>query len=300
MLLDIPVDSKPLPKLCRIDSCYRLISLIPKAAVLRALLLLVPFILSSCSFLPQNGLRALSFGVLQGGDEDAALSQQLTSSRAVQLPEPEWEINPEVERELKLLLGRERRFVAQSFERREQYLPMMEQVFRDEGVPTALISTALIESGYNPHARSPVGAVGIWQFMRSTARMYGLEVSKSQDERKDPILSSIAAARHLRDLYNIYEDWELALAAYNAGPGGVSRALKRAGVEDYWSLVRQKKINKQTARFVPRIIAASIISRNLDRYDLSTMAANIDLLREERDDAVQVARWSGDRRPSAG
>jgi len=300
MLRNISIHTNPRSDLLRRASLARLVASNARAGVLRAFLLLVPFILSSCSFLPQNGLRDLSFGVLQGGDEDAVLGQQLTSSRVVQLPEPEWEVNQEVERELRLLLGRERRFVAQSLERREQYLPMMEQVFRDEGVPTALISTALIESGYNPHARSPVGAVGIWQFMRSTARMYGLEVSKTQDERKDPILSSIAAARHLKDLYNIYEDWELALAAYNAGPGGVSRALKRAGVEDYWSLVREKKINKQTARFVPRIIAASIISRNLDKYDLSTMAANIDLLREENNDAVQVARWSRDRRPSAG
>lgn len=263
-------------------------------------LLALPFLLTACSFLPQRDQGGLFFGTTTSRSNGSALDSRAPRATVVQLPEPEWEITPEIERELQLLLGRERNFLSQSLERREKYLPMLRQVFQDEGVPEALISTALIESGYNPSARSYAGAVGMWQFMRSTARNYGLTVNRKEDQRRDPILSSIAAARHLKDLYGIYGDWHLALAAYNAGPGGISRALRRAGVDDYWSLVRKRKITTQTARFVPRIIAASLITKNLAKYDLSTLAENLNWLREERHGPVQVASWSGHRRPSAG
>jgi hypothetical protein len=266
--------------------------------VRHACLSFVLVLLSSCSFLPENGPGFM--GLLGSHTKQSALQGQAPRATRVQLPEPAWEVTPEIEREVQLLLGRERSYLTQSLERREQYMPMLRQVFQDEGVPETLISMALIESGYNPSARSPAGAVGMWQFMRPTARMYGLTVTRHEDQRRDPILSTIAAARHLRDLYNIHQDWHLALAAYNAGSGGISRALRRAGADDYWTLVRKKKIPAQTARFVPRIIAVSLITKNMERYDLSTMAKNLDWLREGGDGSVQVARWSGDRRPSAG
>jgi membrane-bound lytic murein transglycosylase D len=102
----------------------------------------------------------------------------------------------------------------------------------------------------------------MWQFMKPTARSYGLSISLLEDQRKDPILSTIAAARMLRDLYDAYEDWPLALAAYNAGPARVDRALVRTGAHDFWGLCEKKAISKETREFVPRILAATMIEKD--------------------------------------
>lgn len=216
------------------------------------------------------------------------------------LPAPTLVMTPEVERELKAFLGRERVFIERALERRDRYMPMLQQIFKDEGIPDELLSLALIESGYNPEARSPVGAVGMWQFMRPTARIYGLSVKHSDDQRKDPILSSIAAARLLRDLYFYHGDWQLALAAYNAGSGGVAKALSRAGCDDYWTLVRKRKLTNQTSRFVPRFIAAAMITRGLKLGNNMTQLADNFEARGNREHGVEIADWSGDRHSSAG
>ena len=155
------------------------------------------------------------------------------------------------------------------FRSRNQFYPILAEIFEDEGVPHDLLNLAMVESGYNIQAKSQVGAVGMWQFMKSTAQVYGLSVGVLEDERKDPILSTIAAARHLKDLYNLYKDWYLALAAYNAGPGAVQRAVSKTGTADFWSLARNGKFSKQTRDFVPRFIAATLIARDPSSYGLS-------------------------------
>ena len=129
-----------------------------------------------------------------------------------------------------------------------------------------MLNLALIESGFKVEAVSPSGAVGLWQFMRSTAHLYGLEVSGKVDERRDPILSTIAAARHLKELYSKYNDWYLVLAAYNAGEGSIKRALATNDRPDYWSIARSNKIMPETIRFVPKFIAASILQKLHSRY----------------------------------
>ncbi|MDX1618230.1 MAG: LysM peptidoglycan-binding domain-containing protein [Balneolaceae bacterium] len=146
-------------------------------------------------------------------------------------------------------------------ERSEKYFPMMKKIFKEEGVPTELIHLSMIESGLNPTARSWAAAVGMWQFIRATGSMYGLEVNFWVDERRDPEKATRAAARHLKDLYNIWEDWHLAMANYNISPRGLRRAIRAAGgTEDYWAAYRY--LPRETRGYVPGFIAATMIANN--------------------------------------
>jgi hypothetical protein len=173
-----------------------------------------------------------------------------------------------VQREIKHLLKGDPDCITRGLQRRREHYPVLRAIFEDEAIPPELINLALIESGFDTHARSGVGAVGMWQFMRPTARQYGLQVGLLRDERKDPILSTIAAARYLRDLYQMFDDWHLALAAYNAGPGAVLRAMKRSGLTDFWSLARKRQLPLQTVRFVPRFIAAALIVGSPENFGI--------------------------------
>lgn len=175
------------------------------------------------------------------------------------LPGPSLEINDEVRAELRHFLKGDQRFIKEALKRRAKYYSTLLDVFKDEGIPPELINLALIESGYRTNARSHVGAVGMWQFMKGTARAYGLRVSLFEDQRKDVILSTIAAARLLKDLYYQFKDWNLALAAYNAGPNLVKRAIKRTGTKNFWVISKRGRLPRQTRRFVPRFIAATLL-----------------------------------------
>lgn len=136
------------------------------------------------------------------------------------------------------------------------YIPIFEEALESYQLPLELKFLPVIESALNPQATSKVGAAGLWQFMLTTGKMYGLEVNSLIDERRDPIKSSYAAARYLRDLYNIYHDWSLAIAAYNCGPGNVNKAIKRAkGSTDYWTIYPY--LPQETRGYVPAFIAAN-------------------------------------------
>lgn len=146
-------------------------------------------------------------------------------------------------------------------ERSEYYFPMMREIFEDEGVPTELIHLSMIESGLVPTARSWASAVGLWQFIRATGAVYGLEVNWWIDERRDPIKATRAAAQHLGDLHEIWGDWHLALANYNLSPRGLRRAINAAGgVEDYWAAYPY--LPRETRGYVPGYIAATMIAMN--------------------------------------
>jgi len=202
------------------------------------------------------------------------------------LPEPDLTIRPEVERQL-AGLTKSRRFIEQSLMRREEYLPVIREIFAEEGVPEDLINVALIESGFNKEARSYAGAVGMWQFMKATGRSYGLEVTKKVDERKNVVDSTIAAARHLRDLYGIFGDWYLALAAYNAGVGGVSRAITRAGSDDFWVVAKKGRLKRQTIDYVPRFIAATLIVNDLEGHGFGALAQNLENMRMAKNESIR-------------
>jgi membrane-bound lytic murein transglycosylase D len=136
------------------------------------------------------------------------------------------------------------------------YFPMIEDIFDSYGIPAELKYMAVIESALNPNAVSRMGATGLWQFMYSTGRMYGLTINSIIDERRDPVKSTYAAARYLKDLYGIYNDWMLVIAAYNCGPGNVNKAIRRSGnKKDYWAIYY--RLPRETRGYIPQYVAAT-------------------------------------------
>ncbi len=231
--------------------------------------------LSGCSLVGSHGL--FSYGsslsddarqALQDSEGYSDLEFRVHSLPTQRLPKPPLMRNAEVEREIRDYLRGDARTIREGLARKDVYEPVLSKIFEDEGVPAELLNLALIESGFDTHAKSGAGAVGIWQFMKSTAKLYGLAVGILKDQRRDPVLSTIAAARHLRDLYSIYRDWYLALAAYNAGPGAVDRAIRKSGEANFWTLARRGHLSSQTREFVPRFIAATLIASEPERYGI--------------------------------
>lgn len=149
-----------------------------------------------------------------------------------------------------------------------RYRDMMLPILKEEGVPQDLIYLAQAESGFHALAVSRAGARGIWQFMASRARGYGLHHNMWVDDRQDPEKSTRAAARHLKELYNQFGDWYLAMAAYNSGPGTVQAAVKRTGYADFWELYRRNVLPKETRNYVPIILAVTIMAKNPSQYGL--------------------------------
>src|ERR1700738_1898405 len=149
-----------------------------------------------------------------------------------------------------------------------RYEDMIRRILREEGVPQELIYLAQAESGFHPLAVSRAGARGMWQFMGSRAKGYGLERSWWVDDRQDPEKATRAAAHHLKDLYNQFGDWYLAMAAYNSGPGTVQSAVKRTGYADFWELYRRNVLPKETRNYVPIILAVTIMAKNPAQYGL--------------------------------
>src|SRR5882672_3916615 len=149
-----------------------------------------------------------------------------------------------------------------------RYDEMIRRVLKQEGVPQDLIYLAQAESGFHPLAVSRVGARGMWQFMGSRAKGYGLQRNSWVDERQDPEKSTRAAAHHLKDLYAQFGDWYLAMAAYNSGPGRVQSAVKRTGYADFWELYRRNVLPKETRNYVPIILAVTIMAKNPEQYGL--------------------------------
>lgn len=137
------------------------------------------------------------------------------------------------------------------------YRPMMERIFREEGVPTWLLAVGFVESTYNSSALSPARALGIWQFIPGTGVRYGLQRTAWTDERQHPEKSTRAAARYLRDLHALFGDWPLAIAAYNAGEGRVARVMRRTGVRDFWTMATRGLLPAETINYVPSVLAAA-------------------------------------------
>src|ERR1700678_269623 len=159
-----------------------------------------------------------------------------------------------------------------AFARSGRYHDMIVRILKEEGVPQYLVSLAQAEAGFHPTAVSRVGARGIWQFMGSRARGYGLQHNMWVDDRQDPEKSTRAAAHHLRDLYGQFGDWYLAMAAYNSGPGTVQAAVRRTGYADFWELYRRNVLPKETRNYVPIILAVTIMTKNMSQYGFDDVA----------------------------
>jgi membrane-bound lytic murein transglycosylase D len=150
--------------------------------------------------------------------------------------------------------------------RSERYIPIMKNLLRENGLPEDLVYMALIESGFNPYAYSRRKASGPWQFIYLTGKRYGLNVNWWVDERRDPEKSTIAAAKYLKDLYDLFECWYLAAAGYNAGEKKIVNAMKRYRTEDFWELTKYRYLKRETKDYVPQVIAAALIAKDPEKY----------------------------------
>jgi membrane-bound lytic murein transglycosylase D len=195
--------------------------------------------------------------------ERAVKSDLETTTHDIPIP-----FNGRVLSYVELFQGRLRGHIEDGLERGAKYLPMIQSVFRAEGLPLDLAYVPLIESAFKPNALSRAKAKGVWQFMRGTAIENGLRHDWYVDERSDPEKATRAAAKYLKTLVTMFDgDWHLALASYNGGPGRVQRAMKRSGIDDFWKLAARKgHLPRETREYVPMILAAIVIARNPAQY----------------------------------
>jgi membrane-bound lytic murein transglycosylase D len=164
---------------------------------------------------------------------------------------------------------RGRAIVENGLRRKGKYQEMISRILKEEGVPQDLVYLAQAESAFQPLALSRAGARGIWQFMQWRGNEYGLKRSWWVDERLDPEKATRAAAQHLRDLYGLYGDWYLAMAAYNCGPGNVQKGIERTGYADFWELYKRNVLPTETKNYVPIILALTLIAKDAAHYGIA-------------------------------
>lgn len=177
------------------------------------------------------------------------------------------EINSNVEKWIHYFKNRGRPHMERYLLRSTRYEALMKKVLRDNKLPEDLFYVALIESGFSSQAYSKASAVGYWQFIRGTGRRYSLKIDKLIDERRDPVLSTQAAADYFKDLHQRFNSWYLAMAAYNVGEGRIDRIIKKYKTRDFWALSRiRRALPSETDNYVPKFIAAKLIAKNPDKY----------------------------------
>ncbi len=184
--------------------------------------------------------------------------------------------NSEVRKCIEMYSGKLRNSVSLMLGACNFYIPLFEEALDVFGLPIELKYLPIIESALNPVAVSRAGASGLWQFMLKTGKLYGLESNSLIDERRDPIKSTYAAARYLKDLYDIFQDWNLVIAAYNCGPGNITKAIRRAnGATDYWEIYNY--LPKETRGYVPAFIAANYIMNYYCHHNICPADATLPL-----------------------
>ncbi|NLA23972.1 MAG: transglycosylase SLT domain-containing protein [Bacteroidales bacterium] len=195
--------------------------------------------------------------------------------RLAQIVSPiELPYNAIVLKHIKRYVTRGKWFVPNLLGKAQYYFPMFEEVLDAYQLPHELKYLTIVESALNPNAVSRAGATGIWQFMLATGRRYDLEVNSYVDERRDPYTESIAAARYLKDLYEMYNDWHLAIASYNCGPGNINKAIRRSGGKtNYWEIA--KHLPNETRNYVPAFIAVNYIFNFYSEHGFKIQKANI-------------------------
>lgn len=214
-------------------------------------------------------------GTCEGNGENPVYSKEEYITRLSHLPNViDMPYNEVVRKFIDQYSGRLRRSVSIMLGAGNFYFPLFEEALESYQIPLELKYLPVIESALNPGATSRVGAAGLWQFMPTTGKQYGLEITSLIDERRDPIKSSYAAARYLKDLYDIFGDWTLAIASYNCGPQNVSKAIKRAGgAKDYWTIYPY--LPAETRGYVPAFIAANYIMNYYCEHNICPVKAQL-------------------------
>jgi membrane-bound lytic murein transglycosylase D len=225
--------------------------------------------------------------------KDAVSSDLQSGAHDIPIP-----LNERVLAFIELFQGRLHDFLQEGMKRGSRYLPMIQNVFRAEGLPLDLAYVPLVESAFKPNALSRAQAKGVWQFMRGTGLENGLRQDWYIDERSDPEKATVAAAKYLGTLARMFEgDWHLALASYNGGPGRIQRAMKAARAGDFWSLAARPRIlPRETRDYVPMILAAVVIARNPSQYGFefeAEPAHSYDTVTLDRPvDLRRIAEWT--------
>ncbi len=258
----------------------------------------VPFLVSSAWSQPAAASDSAITNDLKPPQEDLAQIEENIDDSVEEKPyQIPMILNDSVENHLEYFKTRGHDVFQTWLDRSARYIPVMQDVFREKNLPEDLVYVAMIESGFNPYAVSWARAVGPWQFMTHTGKLYGLLVDWWVDERKDPIKSTYAAAEHLKDLHNLFGSWPLALASYNAGAGKVQRAVLRTRSEDFWDLKASRYIRKETKNYIPKYMAATIIAKNPEAYGFTVPAVNRfvfdEVVLEESTDLRLIARCAG-------
>ncbi len=201
-------------------------------------------------------------------DKSSPVSRETIKDAVYDFPLME---NKQVDMYLHLFQHEQRKQFGRWLAKSTRYRPMIERELAEANLPRDLVYLAMIESGFNQLACSHSKAVGLWQFMKGTARQYHLRIDRYVDERRDAEKSTKAAVAYLADLYREFGDWHLAVAAYNAGPGKVRNGLKRHKVTNFWDLANRKYLRLETKRYVPKLIAALLIAKNPQKYGFTNI-----------------------------
>jgi membrane-bound lytic murein transglycosylase D len=178
--------------------------------------------------------------------------------------------HPKVRYFIDYFTKRARPYFEQTLARAGRYLPMISNALSEAGLPRELAYLALVESSFLPNAKSSKGAVGLWQLIPSTARLYGLRIDQWVDERRDPEKATRAASAYLKELHDYYGSWYLAAAAYNAGPAAIDRALRSSGAKDFWAFKTQ--ISQETRKYVPKFVAIATIAAEPELFGLTQIS----------------------------
>ncbi len=229
--------------------------------------------LSSCSHFIKRRPAAPAAPPVSHFEESTSVSYRtLNEPYKSSYGEIPMENHPKVDMWVSYFTGKGRDLMRLYLERSSRYLPMMKTVMREEKLPENLAYVALIESGFSPKAHSRANAVGYWQFIHGTGKSYGLRIDGFVDERRDPVLSTRAAAAYFKRLYSLFGSWHLALSSYNAGEYRVNRAMMRHYSRDFWHLSSVRALPRETRNYAPKLIAAIRIAKDPQKYGFHNVA----------------------------
>ena len=227
------------------------------------------FVLSSCSHFIKTNIEKNKISHKELSS--SIFYQKLEKTYKSPYGEIPMDSHPDVDKWINYFTGKGSEYMQAYLERSSRYIPLMKSVLQENNLPLDLVYVALIESGFSPKALSRANAVGYWQFIYGTGKRYGLRIDGYVDERKDPVLSTRAAANYFKALYSVFESWHLALAAYNSGEYRVNRAVFRHYNRNFWLLSSKKALPRETRNYIPKFIAAIHIAKNPTKYGFSNL-----------------------------